>query len=132
MKKRMMKLAALGFAAALTFGTSVPALASTITLPNSTGHTYDVYQIFTATVTTEGEGEDAEQVLSDVKWGQNGTGTKDTLVDSATLTALEEAAKLTSDSAKLEVIQKYASLDEESAIAKDVNAGEKITLADGY
>lgn len=43
-----------------------------------TGHTYEIYQIFTGTP--------SGGKLTDVKWGQNGTGTAGTAVDDTTLT----------------------------------------------
>ncbi len=124
-KKRLMKIATLGLAAAMTIGTTVPAFASSITLPSSTGHTYDVYQIFTGTV--------ADGVMSDIKWGQNGTGTQGQLVDAAILKNFENANSQTSDSAKLAVIENYASLVESNAFKANVTEGTKLTdVPDGY
>lgn len=73
----------------------------TITAPTDNTHTYEIYQIFT--------GDLHEKVLSNVKWGENGTGTKGQAVSE---TILEELAGTTgSDTAKLAVISKYVNLD---------------------
>ncbi len=74
---------------------------NTITAPTDNTHTYEIYQIFT--------GDLHEKVLSNVKWGENGTGTKGQAVSE---TILEELAGTTgSDTAKLAVISKYVNLD---------------------
>lgn len=73
----------------------------TITVP-ANNHTYEVYQIFT--------GDYSEGVLSNVKWGQNGTGTEGEAVDAAIITALTKVNTGT-DAEKLAVIKTYASLD---------------------
>lgn len=69
-------------------------------------HTYEIYQIFT--------GDYSNGILSNVKWGANGTGTEGTAVDNAVLEELEGIAGSTSDSAKLAVITKYANLDKKT------------------
>ena len=46
---------------------------TTISAPKGSTRTYDVYQIFT--------GDLHEGVLSNIKWGKNGTGTEETAVD---------------------------------------------------
>lgn len=56
-----------------------------ITITNAaTGHTYEAYQIFTGTLTTTGEGENAVTTLSDIVWGSG--------VSEAGRTALGSAA----------------------------------------
>ena len=56
-----------------------------ITITNAaTGHTYEAYQIFTGTLTTTGEGENAVTTLSDIVWGSG--------VSEAGQTALGKAA----------------------------------------
>ncbi len=132
MKKRMMKLAALFFAASLTVVSAVPAFASSITLP-TTGHTYDIYQVFTGTV--------KDGKLEDVKWGENGQladGT-DTTANTAVSTAiLDELAALTTadpaktDNEKLEIIEKYADLAENAYLQNKTTADGAITVPDGY
>lgn len=72
----------------------------TITAPDN-GHTYEVYQIFT--------GDLSKGVLSNVKWGKNGTGTQSEAVSDAILTEL--AGTTGSDTAKLAVITKYVNLN---------------------
>lgn len=73
----------------------------TITAPDN-NHTYEVYQIFT--------GDYSEGVLSNVKWGKNGTGTEGKAVDAAIITALTKVNTGT-DAEKLAVIKTYAKLD---------------------
>lgn len=69
----------------------------TITAPND-DRGYDVYQIFT--------GDLHEGVLSNIAWGQNGTGSQGAAVDQATLDNLV-AVNSKSDSEKASEIQKY-------------------------
>ena len=104
--KHTRKLASLLLALVMVFTLATTAFAEetpttyTITAPNN-GHTYEVYQIFT--------GDLHEGVLSNVKWGQNGTGTKGEAVSDAILKELVAATG--NDTAKLAVITKYVSLD---------------------
>jgi fimbrial isopeptide formation D2 family protein/LPXTG-motif cell wall-anchored protein len=71
-------------------------------------HTYELYQIFTGTF------DDTKQVLSDMKWGQNAKvpagETAGALVSDAVVKELQALSTSTSDSAKLEVIEKYVDL----------------------
>ncbi len=78
---------------------------STAPSPATVTHTYEIYQIFT--------GDYANGVLSNIKWGQNGTGTKDEKVGKTTLDALEAVTNNPSDTAQLAVIQQYANLESE-------------------
>lgn len=65
-----------------------------------TGHTYEIYQIFTGTP--------SGGKLTDVKWGQNGTGTAGTAVDDTTLTQV--SAVTGTDQAKADALKGYANL----------------------
>lgn len=76
-----------------------------ITVPND-GHTYEVYQIFTAEL-TEKEGA---IVLTNIKWGKNGTGTEDEYVPKTVLDELAAKKDSTSNQEKLDVILKYVNL----------------------
>ena len=91
----------------------------TITAPE-TNHQYEIYQIFT--------GDLANGVLSNVKWGENGTGTKGEVVDQATLDALT-AVNGKSDKEKLAVIEQYANLKNPVAT---ISNGNTYTAAAGY
>ncbi len=71
--------------------------------PATVTHTYEIYQIFT--------GDYADGVLSNIKWGENGTGTKGEKVADSVLEALEAVTDNTSDTAQLAVIQQYANLE---------------------
>lgn len=92
--KRMRKLASILLALIMILGMTTTAFAA--------DHTYEIYQIFT--------GDYADGVLSNVKWGQNGTGTEGEAVSDTILEDLEAVKDATSDTAKLEVINKYANL----------------------
>lgn len=85
-------------------------------------HTYEIYQIFT--------GDYADGVLSNIKWGENGTGTKGEKVAKGVLDALEAVKDATSDTEKLAVIQQYANLESDP-----VKTGSETTytgLTPGY
>ncbi len=100
--KYFKKIASLVLALTMALVLAVPAMAAntyTITAPNN-GHTYEVYQIFT--------GDLYNGVLSNVKWGQNGTGTTGTAVSDTVLEELEKATG--TDTEKLAVITKYVNL----------------------
>lgn len=84
-------------------------------------HTYEIYQIFT--------GDYSEGVLSNIKWGQNGTGTKDEKVDKDVLKALEAVQNATSDTEKLKVINQYAKLSDP---IKTGSGTEYTNLKPGY
>ena len=103
MKRVKQSIAAL-LALVMMMALAVPAALAadktfTITGPGN-GRTYYVYQIFTGTV-----GEDG--TLTDIVWGQNGTGTDGEAVDSDVLNALSAIADSTSDAEKLAVINTY-------------------------
>ena len=112
--KHAKKFASLLLALVMAFALALPAFAA--------DHTYEVYQIFT--------GDYSEGILSNVKWGQNGTGTKGEAVADGILTELEGIAESTSDTAKLAVITKYAKLT--STPLKTGSATRYEGLADGY
>ena len=106
MKKAMKKLMAALLAVAMVCAMAIPAFAdgssSTSTAPVTTlytiaaphnGHTYEIYQIFTGDY-------DAFQpsMLTNIKWGKNGTGTAGEAVDQTVLDELSKVASYTSDS----------------------------------
>jgi fimbrial isopeptide formation D2 family protein/LPXTG-motif cell wall-anchored protein len=112
MKSKMKKLFSVMMAVATSACLSLTAFAADeekTTATNATvTHTYELYQIFTGTY------DSTTASLSNMKWGQNAsvpTGSK--VGDAVPATDSEtvvDAAKLTSDTAKLEVIKKYADL----------------------
>ena len=68
----MKKVMSIFLALVLIFAISVPAFAAenetfTLTITGATGHTYDVYQIYTGDISQEGD----KTVLSNVKYGVN-------------------------------------------------------------
>lgn len=129
--KRVKRVLALLAAFALVLAMAVPAWAEEATHQlkvNASGenHTYQVYQIFTGEMSTN---EAKEKVLSNIKWGKNGTGKTGDAVETSILTALESATG--SDTKKLEVIKSYvnwktdvfATLNHENSYAANVPAG---------
>lgn len=102
--KRIKRLAAVMMAAIMALAMSITAFATEESgaSASSVTHTYEIYQIFT--------GDYADGVLSNIKWGANGTGTVGNKVDTTILDELENVKNTTSDTAKLEIINKYANL----------------------
>lgn len=121
--KHMKKLTAMFLAMIMAVVLAVPAFAAgetyTITAPDN-GHTYEVYQIFT--------GDYYEGVLSNIKWGQNGTGTTGEAVSSEIITELTGATG--SDTEKLAVIEKYVNLNSDEF--GTVYNGNPLTVPGGY
>lgn len=122
-KKLASLLMALVMVLGMSVGTTVTAFAAntTISAPADSTRTYDVYQIFT--------GDLHEGVLSNVKWGKNGTGTEGASVNQATLDALVEVNG-ESDTIKLAEIEKYVNLN--SQVFGMVSDGNPLTVPTGY
>ena len=109
----------------MIFTFALPAFAAgattyTITAPATT-HQYEIYQIFT--------GDLSGEILSNVKWGKNGTGTKGEAVASAVIDELT-AVNSKSDREKLDVVEKYAKLD--STPVATISNGAAYSAAAGY
>lgn len=136
MKKAMKKLMAALLAVAMVCAMAIPAFADgssststaavtlyTITAPKN-GHTYEIYQIFTGDY-------DALQpsMLTNIKWGKNGTGTAGDAVEQTVLDALSKVASYTSDSDKLDVIEKYVTLTNPVETIKN---GGSVEVVGGY
>lgn len=100
--------------------TTVFAATATISAPEGSTRSYDVYQIFT--------GDLHEGVLSNVKWGKNGTGTMGTAVDSSDLAELEALSG--TDVENLATIETYVNLESEKF--GTVSAGPPLTVPTGY
>lgn len=132
--KKVKRMLALLAAFALVLAMAVPAFANevtcSITAPNN-GHTYEVYQIFTGTLSED----NGTKVLSDIKWGKNGIN-KDTAVtvgESVPETVLKEITDVAtkSDSEKLAVIEKYVDLTASKTFTT-VNSGSTQNVPAGY
>lgn len=109
----------------MIFTFALPAFAAgattyTITAPATT-HQYEIYQIFT--------GDLSGEILSNVKWGANGTGTVGEAVDAAIIKALTDVNSK-SDREKLDVVEKYAKLD--STPVATITNGQTYRAAAGY
>ena len=76
----------------------------TITAPDN-GHTYEIYQIFTARYEEDGD----TKKVSDVKWGVNGIGETGTTVNETVLKALQDVNGKSEDERR-EEITKYVTL----------------------
>ena len=131
--KKVKRMLALLAAFALVLAMAVPAFADkatcSITAPNNE-HNYEVYQIFTGTL-SENNGT---KVLSDIKWGKNGTNgnTAVTEGDSVPETVLNDITRVATkpDSEKLAVIEKYVNLKGEKFTT--VNSGTTENVPAGY
>lgn len=124
--RKVKKLIGVLLAAVMVLAMGVPTFAAenyTISAPDN-DHTYEVYQVFT--------GDYSEGVLSNVKWGQNGTGTTGENVDKTTLDALM-AVNAGTDKEQLKVIEQYVNLNSEAfaTIEKDADP-RKVTVPAGY
>ncbi|MBO5169292.1 MAG: isopeptide-forming domain-containing fimbrial protein [Oscillospiraceae bacterium] len=122
--KHARKLASLLLALVMVFALATTAFAAestTISAPAGSSRSYDVYQIFT--------GDLNAGVLSNVKWGKNGTGTEGNAVDQTILEALA-AVNGKSNTEKLTEIQKYVNLNSEKI--GTVSNGSPLTVTTGY
>lgn len=121
MKKAMKKLMAALLAVAMVCAMAIPAFADgssststaavtmyTITAPNNK-HTYEIYQIFTGTPSTDTTGK---TTLSDIKWGKNAASgnAEGTAVSDTVLNALA-AVSGTNETAILTEVEKYVNLN---------------------
>lgn len=111
----------------MIFTFALPAFADsattyTITAP-ATRHQYEIYQIFT--------GDLNGGILSNVKWGENGTGTVGQAVDSTIITELT-AVNSKSNREKLDVVERYAKLDSTSSPVATISNGAAYRAAAGY
>lgn len=129
--KRVKRVLALLAAFALVLAMAVPAWAEeakqgTISVPAGSSHTYKVYQIFT--------GDYSNGKLSNVKWGQNSKNRGDdgSVGGKVSEDVLNQLAAVVNDSdaKKLEVIEKYADLD--NTAFTTVTHNSPATVAPGY
>lgn len=119
--KHMKKLVSVLLTLVMALVLAVPALAA----EGDAKQLYEIYQIFT--------GDYSDGILSNVKWGKNGTGyvtDATTAVSADILKELETVTNSTSDTEKLAVIIKYA--DFSSTSFKTGNATKYENLPNGY
>ena len=136
MKKAMKKLMAALLAVAMVCAMVAPAWAASatstysITAPDN-GHTYEIYQIFTGTPTTDATTH--QTTLSDIKWGKNAASSykEGDAVPEAVLTDLTSAS---GETALLEKIKNnYVDLTSASASAfATAKFGSPATVPAGY
>lgn len=129
--KKVKRMLALLAAFALVLAMAVPAFADkanlyTISVPEGSNHTYQVYQIFT--------GDYSDGKLSNVKWGKNSKN-RDKGVDvggKVSEDVLNQLAAVvsSSDADKLAVIEQYANLSENGM--DTVSESKSIKVAAGY
>lgn len=129
--KHLKKIMSLLLTAIMVIAMCVPVMADTaqtykITAPTN-GHTYEVYQIFTGTLSTE----NGTKILSNIKWGKNGTGTEGEDVSESVLTAIKSVNAENSDAVKLEEIKKYVKLEAPNKYGT-VESGKEIEVPAGY
>ena len=136
MKKTWKKLTALAVAMMMVLAMSVTAFADddptaggetpaatnkkTISVAAGDTHLYEAYQIF--------KGEESGGVLSNVKWGANGTGSENDLVPKTTLDAI--AAITGSDTEKAAALAAYADLT--SPLVPEISASAPVQVDPGY
>lgn len=124
--KKMKKIMALALSFMMVVAMSVVAFATetattfTITAPSG-DHIYEIYQIFT--------GDLSGNTLSNVKWGENGTGTKGGAVSQEVISALT-AVNGKTDAEKLAIVEQYANLT--STPVGTVTNGSTYEAAAGY
>ena len=123
LRKLTCLLLALMMVFAMTATASAAGDMSTITAPDGSTRTYEVYQIFVGDLDPE------SKVLSNVKWGKNGTGTAGELVDETTLDTLT-AVNGKSDTEKMVAIEAYVKLSSEKF--GEVKDGTPLTVPNGY
>lgn len=98
--KKMKKLLSILSAAIMLIAMTTTVFAdATLSRASGDTHTYEVYQIFTGSVSAD--------VISDVKWGKNGTGTEGTDVSSTVLNALKSVNSEPKESVKIATIDDY-------------------------
>lgn len=121
--KKMKKLVGFILTVIMALAMTVMVLAdTTITAPADSTRIYEVYQIFTGDLSSGG-------ILSNVKWGQNGTGTQGEAVSETVLEALA-AVNSSSNTEKLNKIKDYVNLN--STAIGTVSNGSSLNVPTGY
>ena len=125
--RKSRKLMSILLVVAMLFTLAAPAMAApantTISVDENDNRTYAVYQIFT--------GELHNGVLSNIKWGKNGTETEGEAVNQDTLTALEGVNGVGNTyQQKLGVIKQYVNLGSEPIAT--VSRTKSATVPTGY
>jgi len=133
--KHMKKALALVLVAMMILALNVTALAEepATTTPathrvstSSTTHTYEIYQVFTGT--------NKDGQLTNLKYGQNATGTNGESVSATDMAALATIAGTTyaTDQAKITALTPYVNLNSEPIATIGKGADSSADLAEGY
>lgn len=127
--KKMKKIFSLMLAMVMVFSMTATVFAAdyTITAPDGDTHTYEVYQIFTGDL----HEDETPVILSNVKWGTNGTGETGADVAETILDKLAAIASSTSDAEKLAVITQYVDLTTTPVATLD-SANTSASVPAGY
>ena len=129
--KKMKKLLSLVLSVAMVVAMGVTVFADTpttytISTKAGDGHTYNVYQIFTADTAKDANNE---TVLSNIKWGQNAKGqTAGEKVNETTVTTIKNIAG--TDQEKADAISAYVDLT--STACGSVSDGKPLEVPTGY
>lgn len=110
--KSMKKIASILLALAMVL--SMATFVSADNQETTTAYQYEIYQIFV--------GDFENDVLSDIKWGQNGIGAEGVAVDASVLETLEAVDSASSNSDKLDVINAYVDLESEAYQTLDTDS----------
>lgn len=136
--KKTKRLLAVLLTLAMMLAMNMTAFAATISAPNDTkysGHTYEVYQIFT--------GDYANGTLSNLKWGKNGkmpassTGEEVTVqvgsgVPESVTNDLSTVNSITDNKTKLGIITKYADLTATNKYGEVTSSNSLTNVPNGY
>lgn len=139
MKKAMKKLMAALLAVAMVCAMAIPAFADgssstgttpavtlyTIAAPNN-GHTYEIYQIFTGTPTTDA----TTHTLSDIKWGKNAASSYNE-GDAVPEDVLTDLTSASGETAILKKVKNYVDLTSTSVFAT-ATSGSPASVPAGY
>lgn len=124
--KKFKKIMAIAIAMVMMAAMAIPTMAATVTMTTLKGHTYEIFQIFTGTVDTDGE------TLTELKYGASAKGNKTGFVDSTDLAKLKSIQEqgLTDEHAIIEAYSQFVDFDK--PIDTKIQGTASIDLEPGY
>ena len=124
--KKFKKIMAIAIAMVMMAAMAIPTMAATVTMTTLKGHTYEIFQIFTGTVDTDGE------TLTELKYGASAAGNKTGFVDSTDLAKLKSIQEqgLTDEHAIIEAYSQF--VDFSKPIDTKIQGTASINLEPGY